>query len=155
MVEFNPVYHSTVAIRDASGEWTMNVLSAGKTLFYSCLIDSMDTIRGNSEIKFNQVVLVETKTGAISHIPDYLPSKWALPSDYDIEPAKEQYLNQDPTGVQLLVQYEKEADIEIEIKAGDKVLFFIDEDDHWCTVSTIWKITFSGNEVFSVRCLLT
>jgi len=152
MVEFNPVYHSTVSFRDvSSSEWVMNVLSVGNPLFYGNLIDSMDAIRGNSETHFEEVILIETKTGAIPHIPDYQPSKWATPSDYDIEPAEVQYSEQDPVGVQLLVQHEKDPEVFFDIKAGDKVLFFIEEDDHWCTGFVVAAKKDEFEEEYAVR----
>jgi spermidine synthase len=139
MVEFQPVYHATVSFRDvpsSSSEWAIGVLSAGNPRFYGHLVDFLDAIRGNTETKFQEVILVETNTGAISHIPDYQPSKWATPSDYDIKPAEQQYSEQQPVGVQILVQYEKIADIPHDIEIGATILFFQEKHDYWTGVST-------------------
>ena len=138
MVEFQPVYHATVSFRDlpsSTSEWAIGVLSAGNPRFYGHLVDSLDAIRGNTETKFQEVILVETNTGAISHIPDYQPSKWATPSDYDIKPAEQQYSEQRPVGVQVLVQYEKVAEIPDDFEIGATILFFQEKDDYWTGVS--------------------
>jgi hypothetical protein len=125
MAEFNPVYHATVALRDIpspKSEWAVGVLSAGNSLFYGHLIDSLDAIRGKATSQ--EVILVESKSGAISHIPDYQPSKWATPSDYDIKPAEKQYNEQRPIGVQILVQHEKiPEDFFEDLKVGDMVIY--------------------------------
>lgn len=139
MVEFQPVYHATVSFRDlpfSSSEWAIGILSAGNPRFYGHLIDSLDAIRGNTETKFQEVILVKTNTGAISHIPDYQPSKWATPSDYDIKPAEQQYSEQRPVGVQVLVQYEKVAEIPNDIEIGATVIFLEEKYDNWIGVST-------------------
>ena len=141
LLEFSPVYHATLALRDvpsSSSEWTMGVLSAGNSRFYGLLIDSMDAMRRSTDTKFEEVILLETKTGAISHIPDYQPSKWATPSNYDIDPAKQQYSEQKAVGVQLVVQHELSPyDDGIDVDKGDKVLVFLEEENVWCTVSTV------------------
>ena len=155
MIEFNPVFHATLSFPGASSsssEWTMGVLSAGNPLFYGLLKDSMNAIKKSPATEIEEVVLVETKTGAISHIPDYEPSKWALPSDYDIKPAEKQYSEQKPVGVQLLVQHELNAEVDMDVEVGDKVLMFIEEDNLWCT-AIVERITEDdyGDILFSVR----
>jgi len=148
MTEFHPIYHSTVAFRGsgdgpsstpARNQWIIGVLRAGNPRFYDHLLASLDAIRGNTDAAaaaaatdFEEVVLVETKTGAISHIPDYQPSKWATPSDYDLEPAKQQWSEQRPVGVQLVVQFEKSPIVSDVIEDGTEVLFYREIHDDWC-----------------------
>ena len=132
MVEFHPVYHATVAFRDGAREWALGVQSAGTPYFYGHLADALDALRSGP---FSEVVLVETKTGAISHIPDYLPSKWATPSDYDITPARKQYAEQHSVGAQTLAQFEYDMPLPFDIEVGDRVLFHRDEQDDFCGVS--------------------
>lgn len=137
MIEFHPVYHATVSLRHPSSKWAMGILSAGNPQFYGRLMDSMDAIRENSEKKIEEVILVETKAGAVSHIPDYQPSKWATTSDYDTQPAEEQYKGQRAVGVQLLVQHEALPDVD-DLEIGDKILFFDRDEDNWVAVSTYY-----------------
>ena len=143
MVEFNPVYHATVAFSSGSDDdlssnsytWNIGVLQAGNPRFYSQLIESLNEIREVPAPGFRKASLVETKTGVMSHIPDYQPSKWATPSDYDIGPATQQWFNQHPLGQQLIVQYEKLPTLPDDISVGTKVL--IEREKDWCLVSCL------------------
>jgi len=149
LVEFNPVYHATVTFRSKTSitsKWTVGLLSAGNVRFYGHLLDSLDVIRNSQQedgtLLFNDVALVETKTGAITHIPDYQPNKWATHSDYDLEPAKQQYSEQVPVGSQLLVQHEMVPDSPHDIQVGDRVLFHREEERTWYGVSSLQHLVF-------------
>jgi len=136
LIEFNPVYHATTAVRDPSllGTWTMGVLCVGNPLFYDQLVASLHDIREEGDHPW-EVILIETKTGAVSRIPDYQPSKWATPSDYDIKPAKQQWSDQRPVGGQVLVQHERVPSEfpkeKANIQKGSKVIFNRIEQNDW------------------------
>lgn len=143
-VEFNPVYHATIAFTapSSSSNWNIGVLRAGNPRFYDQLIESMNTIRRTMD--FEDVSLLESKTGVISHIPDYQPSKWATPSDYDIQPATMQWSEQRPLGRQLLAQYEKLPALPDDISVGAKVIIYRELWDDWCIVSTCVEIAIAS-----------
>eukprot|EP00536_Pseudo-nitzschia_multiseries_P007751 jgi/Psemu1/256562/estExt_Genewise1Plus.C_1850026 len=141
LVEFNPVYHATAAVRNPSSPetWTMGVLRAGNPRFYDQLVASFQGIREERDLS-REIILVQTKTGAISHIPDYQPSKWATPSDYDIQPAEQQWSDQRPVGGQVLIQYQRIPSWDLEVinklQIGARVLFYRSDHKNWC-VGTI------------------
>mmetsp|Transcript_11425 Transcript_11425/g.11130 ORF Transcript_11425/g.11130 Transcript_11425/m.11130 type:complete len:625 (+) Transcript_11425:2599-4473(+) len=139
LVEFNPVYHATIAFDDHSSNsnWNIGVLCAGNSWFYDHLIKTLNKIRHT--LDFDDVSLLESKTGLISHIPDYQPGKWATPSDYDLEPVTKQWLEQRPLGRQLLAQYEKVPSPPDDISVGARVVFQC-KHGMWCRgyVLEIW-----------------
>lgn len=140
-IEFNPVYHATIAftaLSSSSSKWNIGVLRTGNSRFYDQLIESMNKIRRT--VDFEDVSLLESKTGVISHIPDYQPSKWATPSDYDIQPATNQWSEQRPLGRQLLAQYEKLPTLPDDISVGADVIIYRELYDDWCIVSTCVEI---------------
>ena len=149
IVEFDPVYHATVsfdAIASSKSTWNLGMLSAGNARFYDQLIKTLDLIR--DKLDFNTISLLESKSGVISHIPDYQPSKWATPSDYDIQPAATQWSEQRPLGGQIIVQYDRVSPSLDDISVGAEILFQRKGRKHWCQVRTRIRNLISRKLVF-------
>lgn len=107
MIVFNPVFHVELGVTSSPSRVTgFEILSAGDPNFYARLIDVMTKIRKSAEIMLE---VRSAKSGIINYIPDLpavLRGKLEISNEnYDLNPARNQWLSQHPLAQQSLFQF--------------------------------------------------
>ena len=113
---FNPVFCTSLSITNGP---TIGVLSKGDNAFYAHLAT---TVRSMEDTVRDIVHVHESKSGVVSFIPDFFPSKFVRNDMYDTSEARAQWNSQNLLGQQSILQF----DIRLPktpLQENEKILF--------------------------------
>mmetsp|Transcript_15556 Transcript_15556/g.23887 ORF Transcript_15556/g.23887 Transcript_15556/m.23887 type:complete len:1342 (-) Transcript_15556:210-4235(-) len=121
---FDPAKEARMICKDdAEGSTEIGIFSSGDKMFYSNLVNLVETINKDEVL---EVSIQEVKSGYANYVPDFSPEFFSNAA-YDKTRSSKQWSSQSPVGVQTLFQFQLEAP-KRPLKVGDKVLYrYVDE----------------------------